>query len=253
MKLVTLDGPTKTGKTCLGEHLQGELADQGIVRFDSIGNYFRRLAVLVAAEVGYKPEEAEMLLELKKAIADDEAFDNVREWGDLHSAEVNGFVSTVGATALAQDTKYTWAEKATSASRAEKTDIWIVDGRNPRRTLVKEINTSTIDHETDLYMECGSAVSAWRSGLELAVIEDRRMRDTSGDDPLLVRPEHGIEYCHGVDVEGVVARSRAREIQDAPLPIYFDTTNLGVNEPDKGRALMCASGLEIVKHALEMI
>lgn len=256
MRLITLDGPSKTGKTCLGSYLESELIDQGRVRFDSIGDYFRRMAVAVAGEVGYEPDKDEMLKAIQKVIAEDIAFDNSRGWPDLHSTKVNGFVSTVGSTAMVQETKYTWAERATSISKGEGTDLWIVDGRNPRRTLNDQIKSGQINHALDLYMECSAAVSAFRSGISEDVIVQRRAQDADGDDPLLIRPERHLTYPHILDTNyasGVVRLSHRANIGQVPLPIFFDTTELGLDQEDKGRAMMEKSGLTIVRAALEMV
>lgn len=260
---MTLDGPSKTGKTCLGRHLEQELTPEvdGPVRFDSIGDFFRRMTVAIMDELGPAPEEGAMLAQLEKVIADDAAFDNDREWGDLHTDAVNDLVSTVGATPLGQTTKHTWAERASAVARQEQTGLWVVDGRNPSRTLAEELEKPDMYLVLDLFVHAEIEISARRSGSSVEQLTRRRAQDVGGPDPLLVYPAFPVPYEpvkpgafpdwfmpeSGIESD-VISSSWNGDAR--PAPVYLDTSELGVNDPDLGLDQMLTAGTSLARVAL---
>jgi hypothetical protein len=265
MRVVILDGPSKTGKTCLGRHLTTELQPEadGRVRFDSIGDFFRKMTVGVIEEVGPNPGEAEMLSQLQKVIASDAAFDASREWGDLHSDEINALVSTVGSTALAQTTRSTWAERASSVVRSENVGLWVVDGRNPRRTLEGELAKADMSLVLDMFVDCDVVPASLRSGSSIEELERRRAQDVGGSDPLLVYPANPIVYepidlskfpawfaPHGCVEDEVIAKSWEYGGSHGPQTVYLDTSELGIDDADLGLSRMLDAGMGLVQAAL---
>lgn len=266
MRVITLDGPSKVGKTCAGKHLAAELQQsmQAPIRFDSIGDFFRRMTVGIIEAVGPAPEEPEMLDQLAKVIDTDMAFDNGRTWPDLHSKEVDDLVSTVGVTPLAQTTKRTWSERATAIARSEQVGLWVVDGRNPRRTLQDELRRPNTHLVLDLFVHCDVEPAALRAGVPLEQLERRRRQDLSGPDPLLVYPQFPVPYepvsteswpewfAEGyVDsTEDSVIASSWAEGGQVPTPVLLDTSELGISDPDRGLDRMLTATTKLAHRAI---
>lgn len=263
MRVVTLDGPSKTGKTHLGRHMQAELAPEvdGLVRFDSIGDFFRRMTAAIIEETGPNPDEAEMLAQLYKVIVSEVAFDNDRDWSDLNSGEVNNLVSTVGPHA--QSTKETWADRASSIARSIGTDLWIVDGRNPSRTLGPELKKPDMHLVLDLFVHAEVGISACRSRTDEQQLVRRRELDSSGPDPLLVYPTTPVVYepiTPGAFPEWFLPRQSVESMVIAdswhagtalPAPVYLDTTELGADDTDLGLEKFQTAGVSLARAALQ--
>ena len=263
MDVITLDGPSKTGKTHLGSHMRTELAAwvDGLIRFDSIGNFFRRMTAVIIEEVGPNPDETEMLAQLHKVIVSEVAFDNDRNWPDLNSAEVNNLVSTVGPHA--QATKETWADRASSIARSIGTDLWIVDGRNPSRTLGPELKKPDMRLVLDLFVHTDVGVAAERSKTDAEQLIRRRDQDMAEPNPLLVYPVTSVPYepimVGPSDKQFVPALTEeAKVIADTwhagtplPTPVFLDTTTLGDTDPDLGLERFLTAGTDLARAALQ--
>jgi cytidylate kinase len=262
MDVITLDGPSKTGKTHLGSHMRTELAPEvdGLIRFDSIGNFFRRMTAVIIEEVGPTPDEAEMLAQLYKVIVSEVAFDNDRDWPDLGSDEINNLASTVGPHA--QSTLETWADRASAIARAQRTDLWIVDGRNPSRTLGSELKKPDMHLVLDLFVHTEVEMAAERTGTDLAQLKRRRAQDVAGPNPLLVYPAKSVPYepitvgpsdkwFMPVTVEAQVIADTWHADSLLPTPVFLDTTTLGDTDDDLGLEKFLTAGTDLARTALQ--
>ena len=266
MRAILLDGPSKVGKTCVGTDLSAHLESQidGPIRFDVIGDFFRRMTVAVMEELGPDPAPDALLKVLAKVIDSNVAFDNGRTWGDLHSPEVDNLVSTVGEKNIAQKEKYTWGGRALAKALDEETELWIVDGRNPRRTLADAWKLPEVSLVLDLFIHCDLEPSALRAGVPLAQLERRRAQDMSGDDPLLVYPPAAVPYepvstagwpSWFVDnYEGEIERSVIETSWHGnakPNAVFLDTSQLGINDDDLGLGRMLSATHNLAHAALQ--
>jgi cytidylate kinase len=262
MRVITLDGPSKTGKTHLGRHMRTELGPLvgGLVRFDSTGDFFRRMTAMIIREAGPSPDEDEMLTQLHKVIASEVAFDDDHDWPDLHSDEINNLVSTVGPHA--QSTKATWADRASSIARSTGTDLWIVDGRNPSRTLGSELKKPDMHLVLDLFVHTEVEMAAERSGTDLAQLKRRRAQDVAEPRPLLVCPIKSVPYepitvdpsdkwFMPVTVEAQVIADTWHADSLLPTPVFLDTTTLGATDDDLGLGKFLTAGTDLARTALQ--
>lgn len=265
MYVMTLDGPPKTGKSCLGRHLVTELGQdlEAPIRFDAIGDFFRRMTVAVMAETGPTPSEPELLARLGEVIKSEVAFDNGYDWPDLHSDAVNDFVSTVGSTQLAQTTRQTWAERACSMARELDTGLWIVDGRNPRSTSLKtELKRPDLHLILDLFVHTDVEIAAKRSGTPVEQLTRRRSLDMGGPHPLLVYPSLSVPY-EPIATDGFPqwflptgsletdVISSTWHAEEPPAPVYMDTSDLGIRDPDLGLGRFLTAGTQLARTALQ--
>jgi len=264
MRVITLDGPSKVGKTCIGRHIASELSPEidGPVRFDSIGDFYRRITVAVIEAAGPSPDEAELLDQLQKVLDGEAAYDNERDWGDLHSEEVEGLVSRIGHTDTAQAAKWQWGERALGAVARDEVDLWVLDGRNPRRTIAKGLAKPGVDLILDLFVHAELAPSARRAGVTVEHLSRRREQDQDGSNPLLVYPALPVMY-EPVNTEGFpdwfIPRYHIERMaiesswvgRDAPSPVLFDTSEFGIDDEDMGLERMLKATRDLAHTALD--
>lgn len=253
MQVITLDGPSKTGKTCVGANLQEALVPEvdGPIRFGTAGDFFRRLTVAVIDQVGVEAPGPEMARELEKVIANEEAFDESRQWGDLQRPEVENLVSTIGPRPEVQVAGRQWFDQFPARALEDGVSLLIIDGRNPRRSLARALRHQDTDLILDLFMDCEVETAVGRLGLSkpeevtrVAQLAKRRQNDSSFF--RYPRPEDTVQFePMAQDTTRDVVRA-ARDHAEPPATIYLDTTPLNLAQVYDVTTRLARSALALV-------
>ncbi len=267
MRVITLDGPSKTGKTCVGANLVSQLSPEvdGEVRLGVAGDFFRRLAVAVVEEVGPVPCQEDMVNQLAQVIKTEAAFDEIREWGNLHRKEVESIVSTIGKRPEAQVAGQSWYDTFAACAQDDDVGLLIMDGRNPRRVLERVLSTDGTELVLDLLLDCDVETSVRRLKLDeaetarrIAKLNERRAEDAgppryvfrypSPMDTVEFEPIFAEQYPVGLAVDDGVrgAIYDAQHSLNPPATVYLDTAPLSLPQVYSVTTKLARAALNLV-------
>lgn len=246
-----INGPSKTGKGCIGDAMYDGLVAEGYqVSIGVAGNFFRRVdrATIDRAleQHGQGLTIMDDPIELEPVVAgvlqDRVAYDDTYPWGNLQEPLIGDTVGKVARLKITQAAGEEWYYDSAMHALESGADVYIVDGRNPRDRLTEFRARTGTKTGLDLVLECDVDVAAYRAlrgeGIESPTtlqieqraksIADRRALDA---DPrrqnAYVDPDLYLSFVPGeVEPDEIVAYSFELLGDRAPLPIRFDNTHI---------------------------
>ncbi len=267
--LLTVDGESKTAKTTATDAICTALKNHGWRVYEAdAGSFFRRMTVCALETLGFDDLNIEdpniatqdLYTALKRIIGADAAFTD-RDWPNLQSNLVERYVSVVGNATMAQNAKEVWFDKITKDAVARKSDILVINSRNPRERL-RKWQSPVLDML--VYCEPGEAARRilFARGIEkpsnkqlaaqTADVERRRFLDRNRDKYVYVDPRHVIAYedTTAGGVEQIVEQSWSLDsvhdaAEDLPATIRLDTTRINLKQT---KAIISALALAAVNY-----
>lgn len=246
MQVVTVGGPTKTGKSSVAADLYETFSSSHDVWVRIGGDFFRSLTSAVLAELDPMPyaqiTPAVLDEAISKVVADDRLYDPARDWGDLHRPAVEEIVSTIGERKAAQEAASEWYAKTVQAAQAAGIKLLIVDGRNPRDHLAN----AGVSVDLDIFYDCSEEEAARRNLLALGTpyddadleferkrIVERRRLDAERQDHPLQYPSNPVllDIKDPAQAEAVVEQAlqacrQGAPVDELPRTILFDNTHV---------------------------
>lgn len=246
MHIVSLDGPAKAGKTCIGIELTRQFEADYQAEYHVAGDFYRSVTAALIDE--YKlaedqplPEGPELDANIEHVLTSARLYGG--DWGDLQRPAVNDRVSIIGSRAVTQAAADGWWHRISHGAAANGTELLIVDGRNPRQRLAEPLNELGHDITLDLFVTCTAEEAARRilagkpyrntnpTREELAAetekVTARRNLDIARVTNPLVEPNNPV-IVNGQSAEMVIAEAMLPDEHGTPLPrsAYYDTTGI---------------------------
>jgi cytidylate kinase len=241
---IFLDGESKTGKTTVGQAIEQALSPYFKVYTAAAGSFYRRVTLLAIEKHGdYKPGATDWLDgSLRDALASDRAYDESRDWSDVHSKQVDELVSVAGQFDFMQAAGLDWWQKTADLAFQQGADVLVIDGRNPRKKLApwREQHPGDMPIALDICVYCTPEIAGeryarahtdgepTRAQISEArdMIAQRRHLDLTRTATPYVEPEDQILFDPLSGDAAKTIRESFETSEDAPpRVIRYDTTN----------------------------
>lgn len=244
MKVIFLDGESKSGKTAVGRAIRQALQDDGYtVRLLVAGHFFRHLTLLALQR---RPDKAGLVGDwLEAALHDvlttDQLYKPVEDVTALHTPEVDAAVSAVGQFDFVQHAATDWRVKSAQRTLDDGVDIMLFDGRNLRSKLTDWSKEHDVTVALELIIACRAGVAAARylsdegvaepSAEQLAgatkMIEDRREMDRQRNQAAYSEPADAVKLVVGSDsVDEALTKAWELGTDNPPRPVRFDNSEV---------------------------
>lgn len=216
---IYVDGETKTGKGAASAAIADALSAKGYtVYYDVAGDFYRRYVALVRINLGLSEDDklptGDVLERAAREVYESgEQFKPNPHLGDLQRRSISKSVSVLGELPLAQQAGREWWAMTLRNAREAEADVLVVDGRNPRRRVMEQVEPTGIDVHSalDLFMTCEAREAARRVLLgegiknptdeqltsEEVKVADRRSRDRQRLDTPFLQPDAAIHFVPG--------------------------------------------------------
>jgi|GEM_PF-3061339 len=270
LRTFLVDGPATTSKSTLTGDIVTHLQEQGmdVVPGDA-GSHYRKVTELARRAMGatglaLPPAEA-LSDTVYKVLAGGVAYEPDYPWGDLESAGITAWVSTVADLPHMKADASGWYRKTADGALQRGADALVINGRAPRAVLQAERWFTDNDQPLtmELFAECALDVAAQRvltkKGLphtpeniiaQIARLDKRRTDDAQHKQFPCLPPERAIEF----PMRSVVSPDLGRVANSAivashglsaewgqPVPIVFDTGTMFDTGPLSPEAMKLAA------------
>jgi cytidylate kinase len=267
MRVVSLDGPAKAGKTCIGTELAEQLSGDYSLEYHVAGDFFRSVTAAVIEEHRLEedeplPDEAQLDQTIDHVLTSSRLYGG--DWGDLQRPEVNTRVSVIGSRAITQAAADGWWQRISHGAFENGAELLIVDGRNPRQRLLEPLrDLGKNDITLDLFVTCTVNEAARRIlagkpyrnfdptseelATEAANVNTRRNLDIHRTTYPFIEPFNPV-VVNGQSAEMVVMETLLPGDETAPLPrsAYFDTTGIDKTSMQQRAVDISLAALRIV-------
>lgn len=242
VKIIFLDGESKSGKTAAGSAIASRLHHDGHnVRSLVAGEYFRHVTLLALADKPQSSDSTWLEPAVRKALQSEQLLLPVAEPQRLHGPDVEELVSAVASYGFMQEAASSWRVASAQKAVDDKAEVLLFDGRNLRRKLSDWLAHESANVALDLNIFCRPDVAGARKLHDAGVLSptpeqlsaatqeviDRRQRDRQREYAAYVDPDDLVDLKAGTQtVEQVLAEAFAPQVADPPLPIRFDNSDV---------------------------
>ncbi len=258
-RVITVDGPSVSSKSSVLKVIESQLGVSYDVQCNIAGDFFRGITAGIYKHVGKKisavAANANQRDQWIERILEEEDVNHPHRIGLLNTTTIDAHVSKIGASDVSQSAIQEWYNAKAEQAVAAKKDFLILDGRNPRNRIQAHIDRGSLISALDLLLYCKVPVAASRALIRAARHDGQPEPYTFDDDVLAAKeaeiierrqidrdrkvfpykePDCVVNYRKNVDIgSGLVHRSHGNAVNDVPMTLRVETTDLSLSEQDK--------------------